>query len=168
MGKTLRLKRFHFDPETSGGMITNAELCLPAWIKDSFSFERIDDVKKQHKTRWVAVQRRKSWKEMGLPQTSQWHGVWKLQKKSHSILRAKRATFIFWVDKSSLKMSKIVHFGEFLKTWSLRSNSVTRQVSFYRTKIGGKCQKFKNSNATFWVIFKQCALANFQLQLTVK
>ena len=49
----------------------------------------------------------------------------------------------------------MVHFGEFLKTWSLRSNSVTRQVSFNRTKIGGKCQ---NSSATFWVIFKQCVL----------
>ena len=47
----------------------------------------------------------------------------------------------------------MVHFGEFLKTWSLLSNSVTRQVIFKRTKIGGKCQ---NSNATFWVIFKQC------------
>ena len=50
----------------------------------------------------------------------------------------------------------MVHFGEFLKTWSLRSNSVTRQVNFNTTKISGKC---KNSNATFWVIFKQCALA---------
>ena len=49
----------------------------------------------------------------------------------------------------------MVHFGEFLKTWSLRSNSVTRQVRFNRTKIGGKCQ---NSNATFWVIFKQCVV----------
>ena len=68
------------------------------------------------------------------------HSVWKSQKKSHSILRAKWATFTFWVDKSSLKMPKMVNFGEFLKTWSLRSNSVTRQVSFYRTKIGGKCQ----------------------------
>ena len=48
----------------------------------------------------------------------------------------------------------MVHFGEFLKTWSLRSNSVTRQINFNRTKIGGKCQ---NSNATFWVIFKHCA-----------
>ena len=27
-------------------------------------------------------------------------------KKSHSTLRAKRATFTFWVDKSSLKMAK--------------------------------------------------------------
>ena len=55
----------------------------------------------------------------------------------------------------------MVHFGEFLKTWSLRSNSVTRQVSFNWTKISGKGQKFKNSNATFWVIFKQCEYANF-------
>ena len=45
-----------------------------------------------------------------------WHGVWKSQKKSHSILRAKRATFTFWVDKSSLKMPKMIHFDEFLKT----------------------------------------------------
>ena len=28
------------------------------------------------------------------------HGVWKSQKKSHSTLRAKRARFTFWVDKS--------------------------------------------------------------------
>ena len=39
------------------------------------------------------------------------------------------------------------HFGE--------SNSVTRQVNFKGTKIGRKCQNAKNSNATFWVIFKQ-------------
>ena len=36
----------------------------------------------------------------------------------------------------------MVHFDEFLKTWSLCSNSVTRQVSFNRTKIGGKCQNW--------------------------
>ena len=28
------------------------------------------------------------------------HGVWKSQKKSHSNLRAKRATFTYWADKS--------------------------------------------------------------------
>ena len=44
-------------------------------------------------------------------------------------------------------MPKMVHFGEFLKTWSLRSNSVTRQVTFNRTKIGGKCQ---NSKIQMW------------------
>ena len=51
-------------------------------------------------------------------------------------------------------MPKMVHFGEFLEIWSVRSKSVTRRVTFNRTKIGGKCQ---NSNVTFWVIFKQYA-----------
>ena len=37
----------------------------------------------------------------------------------------------------------MVHFDEFLKTSSLWSNSVTRQVNFNRTKIGGKCQNSK-------------------------
>ena len=83
------------------------------------------------------------------------HGVWKSQKKPHSTLRAKRTTFTFWVDKSLLKM---VQFGEFLKTWSLRSNSVTRQVNINRTKIG---EKYQNSNATFWVIFKRFGFFKF-------
>ena len=43
----------------------------------------------------------------------------------------------------------MVHFGEFLKTWSLRSNSVTRQVSFNWSKIGGKCQNWKNQMGHF-------------------
>ena len=63
------------------------------------------------------------------------HSVWKSTKKSHSTLRAKRATFIFWVDKSSLKMPKMVNFGEFLKTWSLRSNSVTRQDKNWKIQM---------------------------------
>ena len=84
------------------------------------------------------------------------HGVWKSQKKSHSSLRAKRATFTFWMDKSSWNKPKMVHFNEFLKTWSLRSNSVTREVPINRTKIDRKCQNGKNSNETFWVICKHC------------
>ena len=36
-------------------------------------------------------------------------------KKSHSTLRAKRATFTFWMNKSLLKMPKIVNFGDFWK-----------------------------------------------------
>ena len=43
------------------------------------------------------------------------HSVWKSQKKSHFILRAKRAMFTFQVDKSSLKMPKMVNFGDILK-----------------------------------------------------
>ena len=45
--------------------------------------------------------------------------------------------------KVNQKMPKMVNFGEFLKAWSLRSNSVTRQVSLNRSKIGGKCQNWK-------------------------
>ena len=40
-------------------------------------------------------------------------------------------------------MPKMVHFGEFLEIWSLRSNSVTRRVTFNRTKNRGKCQNSK-------------------------
>ena len=96
--------------------------------------------------------------DMLWPLAKRVHGVWKSQKKSHSTLRAKRATYTFRVDKSSLKMPKMVHFGEFLKTWRLWSNSVTRHVTFNRTKIGGKCQNTKTWNATFLVIFKHCGV----------
>ena len=58
----------------------------------------------------------------------------------------------------------MVNFDEFMKTWSLRSNSVTRQVSFNRTKIGGKCQNSKVQMWQFWVIFQQCEIGRFQLQ----
>ena len=39
----------------------------------------------------------------------------------------------------------MVNIGEFLKTWSLRSNSVTRQVNFNKIKIGenAKIEYFK-------------------------
>ena len=37
----------------------------------------------------------------------------------------------------------MVNFGEFLKIWSFRSNSVTRQINFKRTKNGEKCQNWK-------------------------
>ena len=74
------------------------------------------------------------------------HGVWKSQEKSHSKLRAKRATFSFWVDKSSWKM---VNFGKFLKIWSLHSNSVTRVVNFNITKIGWKWHNWKTQMRHF-------------------
>ena len=37
----------------------------------------------------------------------------------------------------------------FWKTWNLRSNSVTKQVTFNRTKIAGKCQNSKNQKRHF-------------------
>ena len=52
----------------------------------------------------------------------------------------------------------------FLKTWSLRSNSVTRQGTFNRTKNWWKMPKFKKSNETFWVIFKHCEWGSWMNQ----
>ena len=71
-------------------------------------------------------------------------------------------------------MPKNVHFGEFLQTWSLRSNSVTRQVSFNRTKIGenAKIEKLKcNILCDFqtlwsWFEFQGSIICNFCLGYT--
>ena len=74
---------------------------------------------------------------------------------------ASEASYVYTL----LKMPKMVHFVEFMKTWSLRSNSVTRQVTFDMTKNWWKMPKLKNYHATFWVIFKHCAIwAGRQLQ----
>ena len=56
------------------------------------------------------------------------HSVWKPQKKSHTTLRAKRATFSIW---------------RVLTNWSYQSNSVTRHTTFNWTKIDRKCQRSK-------------------------
>ena len=45
------------------------------------------------------------------------HAVWKSQKKSHSTLRAKRATFTYWLDKSWLKRQKWTILVSF---WNLK------------------------------------------------
>ena len=71
----------------------------------------------------------------------------KSQKKSNSTLRAKRATFILWVDKSPSKMPKMVNLTSF---WNPEACSqtvlpLTKQVNFknkYRWKIL-EWQKFK-------------------------
>ena len=43
------------------------------------------------------------------------HCGWKSRKMSHFTLQTKRATFTFWVDKSSLKMPKNVQLASFWK-----------------------------------------------------
>ena len=55
--------------------------------------------------------------------------------------------------KSWLKMRKMVNFGEFLKDFSLQSNSGTRQVTF-KQKWVENAKNWKKSNATFWEFFK--------------
>ena len=57
---------------------------------------------------------------------------------------ASEASYIYILSgQKFIKKAKNAQFREFLKTRSLLSNSVTRQVSFNRTKIGGKCQNSK-------------------------
>ena len=62
------------------------------------------------------------------------HGIWKSQKKSHSTLRAKRATF----TKVHHKMPKMVHFWQPFKS---RNFDVKQCYQTNRTKIGGKRHK---------------------------
>ena len=88
-------------------------------------------------------------------QTCKWpHGVSKSQKKSHSTLRAKRATFNFWVDKNSLKMPKMAHFGMFRKHEDC-NQSVLPDVDWTKMMKNAKVEKFE------WVI-----LGNFQTMWT--
>ena len=68
------------------------------------------------------------------------HSVWKLEKKSHSTLRAKRATFTFWGDKSSLKMPKMANFATLRKSEAYGQTVLPESMG---QKIGGKCHKFK-------------------------
>ena len=86
------------------------------------------------------------------------HVVWKSQKKSHQRCEWMELVLDFERTKVHWKCPKWVHFGEFLKTWNLLSNSVTRHITYRRTRIGGKCQFLTNSNATFCfqVIIKNC------------
>ena len=73
------------------------------------------------------------------------------QKVSFNI--ASEASYVY-ILSGPLKVPKMVQFGQFLKTWSLWSKSVTRQSKNWR-----KMPKFENSNATFWIIFKHCVLS---------
>ena len=50
------------------------------------------------------------------------------------------------------KCAKNYQFGEFLKTWSLRSNSVTRQITFNRTKISRNATFSSNMNHMLWTV----------------
>ena len=81
--------------------------------------------------------------------------------------------FTFCEDKSLLKMAIVINFCEFLKTCSLWSNSVTRQVNFNWSKIGGKCQNWRSNMRHFrWfsntmsdkIYFKTSYHNNFHFQ----
>ena len=65
----------------------------------------------------------------------------KIKEKVSFSIRSE-ASYILSGQKLS-KNAKNGQFGDVLKNWSLRSNSVTRQVNFKLEKIGEKCQNWK-------------------------
>ena len=85
------------------------------------------------------------------------HSVWKSQKKYHLTLRAKRATFTFWVDKSWLKNAQNGPFWRLFEDLKLAVKQTYQTNQFWKEKNRWKIPKFQNSNASFCVIFKQCA-----------
>ena len=58
-------------------------------------------------------------------------------KENVSFSIASETSYVYILSRQ--KFIKNGQSGEFLKSWSLRSNCVTRQVNSNRTKIGGKC-----------------------------
>ena len=57
---------------------------------------------------------------------------------------ASEASYVYMLRGQKFKkMPKMVNFDEFLKSEGCGQNSVTRQVTFNRTKTGRKCQNFK-------------------------
>ena len=72
---------------------------------------------------------------------------------------AGEASYVYILSgKELIKNAKNSPFWRVFEDLKLAVNSVTRQVSFNRSKIGGKCQ---NSNATIWVIFKHCETESY-------
>ena len=70
-------------------------------------------------------------------------------KKKVSLNTVSEASYVYILSgQKFIKLTKKVNFGEFLKTWGLRSNSVIRQVTFNRTKIDEKLMK----NANKWKV----------------
>ena len=70
---------------------------------------------------------------------------WKAPKKSHSLLRAKRTTFLFWVDKSSLEMPKVVNLARFWKSKASAQTVFPDKSLLKGQKLVGnaKIEKFK-------------------------
>ena len=60
-------------------------------------------------------------------------------KTTFNFASASKASYVYILSgQKFMKNAKKVQFGEILKTWSLRSYSVTGQVNFNGTKIGEK------------------------------
>ena len=80
------------------------------------------------------------------------------RKSRIETLREKRATFTLWVNKSSLKGQKWYNLTSFWKPEAC-VQTVLPDMSILKGQKLVENANIKNLNATFWVFFKQCALA---------
>ena len=93
------------------------------------------------------------------------HSVWKSSKKgAFNIASEASCTYILSVQKF-MKNTQNILFQRVFENLILWSNSVTRHVNFKKTKIGGKCQNWKRTNTTFWVICKHCSNVHVEKKL---
>ena len=96
---------------------------------------------------------------MGLSPRRWPHSVWKSQKKSHSVLRAKRVPFRFRTSKSSWK---IVHFDESWQPELFGQAGLPERSLFIGEKLveNGKTEKFKcdifSDFQTLWTCWFTC------------
>ena len=68
---------------------------------------------------------------------------------------ASEASYLY---KSLLKMPKMANFGEFLKPKACGQTVLPVMAILTRKKLIENAKIEKKSNATFWVIFKQCGV----------
>ena len=76
-------------------------------------------------------------------------------------MRAKRATFTFCVDKSSLKNSKNGPTWRVFENPKACGQTELPDMSVLKGQKLVEMPKLKNSNATFWMIFKHCVMGKF-------
>ena len=59
------------------------------------------------------------------------------------------------IGQKFIKMPKMANFGDFLKTWSLRSKNITKQVTFNRQKMVEKAKIEK----IFGIVYPELRIA---------
>ena len=74
-------------------------------------------------------------------------------KEKVSFNFSSEASYVYiLIGQRSLKMPKMVNLGDFLKSLSLWSNSVTRQVNINRKKIGRNSQNYSKYRICIFLV----------------
>ena len=113
-------------PFLERGFFSGCSFGIPYWGVGLKPFGSTSGRWKNNSGRWKegwSNEEKRNWRSIRPNQymkTYEEHGVWKSHEESHPTLRAKWPTFTFWVDKSSLKMPKMVNLESFLKIVPMR------------------------------------------------